>query len=76
MALTFFPDPNRYALVSTSIGVRVCVSILDKVVGLLDRPDSEDEGKVFELVYVCIHSNYPTSLTGTLDMDSSRGSFN
>lgn len=39
------------ALVSTSIGVRVCVSILDKVEGLLDRPDSGDEGKVFELVY-------------------------
>ncbi|KAN0137198.1 Spinocerebellar ataxia type 10 domain containing protein [Lactarius tabidus] len=39
------------ALVSTSIGVRVCVSILDKVEGLLDRPDSGDESKVFELVY-------------------------
>lgn len=74
MVLTFFL--NRYALVSTSIGVRVCVSILDKVEGLLDRPDSEDEGKVFELVYVYIHSDWPTSPTGILDMDSFRGSFN
>ncbi|KAF8269834.1 spinocerebellar ataxia type 10 protein domain-containing protein [Lactarius quietus] len=40
-----------YAIVSTSIGVRVCVSILDKLEGLVDRPDSGDESKVFELVY-------------------------
>ena len=79
MASTFFLTPvnsNRYALVTTSIGVRVCVSILDKLDGLVDRPESGDEEKVFELVYVYILSNCPTSLTGFLDTDSSRGSFN
>jgi hypothetical protein len=42
----------------------------------LDRPDSGDEGKVFELVYVYILLNCSTSLTGILDMAYSRGSFN
>ncbi|KAH9004705.1 spinocerebellar ataxia type 10 protein domain-containing protein [Lactarius hatsudake] len=40
-----------YTLVSTSIGVRVCVSILDRLEGLLDCPESGDEGKAFELGY-------------------------
>lgn len=40
-----------YTLVTTSIGVRVCVSILDRLEGLLDCPESGDEGKVFELGY-------------------------
>lgn len=40
-----------YALVTTSTGVRVCVSILDRLDGLLDRPESGDEGKAFELGY-------------------------
>ncbi|KAI9464612.1 spinocerebellar ataxia type 10 protein domain-containing protein [Lactarius psammicola] len=40
-----------YALVTTSIGVRVCVSILDRLEGPLDRPESGDEEKVFELGY-------------------------
>jgi len=46
-----------YALATTSIGVRVCVSILDKLEGLVDRPELGDEGKVFELMYVFIFPN-------------------
>lgn len=45
----FPPHSDRHALVATSIGIRVCASILDKLEGLLDLSEREDETKVFEL---------------------------
>ncbi|KAI0255847.1 spinocerebellar ataxia type 10 protein domain-containing protein [Lactifluus subvellereus] len=44
-------EGRGHALVNTSIGVRVCVSILDRLQALLDHSESGDEGKVFELGY-------------------------
>ncbi|KAH9066665.1 spinocerebellar ataxia type 10 protein domain-containing protein, partial [Lactarius vividus] len=44
-------DSQRARVLTTSIGVRVCVSILDRLEGLSDCPESGDEGKVFELGY-------------------------
>ncbi|KAI0305904.1 spinocerebellar ataxia type 10 protein domain-containing protein [Multifurca ochricompacta] len=41
------------ALVTTGTGIRVCISILDRLDGLSDLPESGDEGKVFELGYMC-----------------------
>jgi ataxin-10 len=40
---------GRHTLVTTTIGIRVCVSILDRLEGPLDLPELEDETKVFEL---------------------------
>jgi len=40
-----------HALVTTSIGIRVCVSILDRLEGLSDVSELEDEAKAFELGY-------------------------
>ncbi|KAF8498656.1 spinocerebellar ataxia type 10 protein domain-containing protein, partial [Russula emetica] len=40
-----------YTLVTTSIGIRVCVSILDRLEGPLDLPEEEDDTKIFELGY-------------------------
>ncbi|KAH9975922.1 hypothetical protein BGW80DRAFT_1295329 [Lactifluus volemus] len=49
-----------HALITTAIGVRVCVSILDRLEDLLDHSELGDEGKVFELgtlqsnILVCV----------------------
>ena len=43
------PSSGRHALVTTSIGIRICVSILDKLEGPKDVPELEGETKVFEL---------------------------
>lgn len=40
---------GRHTLVTTSIGIRVCVSILDRLEGPLDLPEEEDDTKIFEL---------------------------
>ncbi|KAI0272467.1 spinocerebellar ataxia type 10 protein domain-containing protein [Gloeopeniophorella convolvens] len=38
-------------LISATMGVRICVSILDRLESLLDLPESGDDGKVFDLGY-------------------------
>ncbi|KAH9967286.1 spinocerebellar ataxia type 10 protein domain-containing protein [Russula dissimulans] len=40
-----------HALVTTSIGIRVCVSVLDRLEDLSDVSELEDKGKAFELGY-------------------------
>ncbi|KAH9995595.1 spinocerebellar ataxia type 10 protein domain-containing protein [Russula vinacea] len=40
-----------HTLVTTSIGIRVCVLILDRLEGPKDLPELEDETEVFELGY-------------------------
>jgi len=40
-----------HTLVTTSIGIRVCISILDRLEGLSDVAELEDEARVFELGY-------------------------
>ena len=45
----FHPHFVRYTLVTTSIGIRVCVSVLDGLEGPLDLPEEEGDTKIFEL---------------------------
>jgi ataxin-10 len=45
----YYPPSDRHTLVTTSIGIRVCASILDRLEGLSDASELGDKTKAFEL---------------------------